>query len=142
MNNQEVIKLIASCQLKEEDVKVAGWEGANLFIRELSGNAGSDLIEACTDGGAINQKALLAGIILATLRNHDEAGKLVFGDENDEPNPMYRDSLMSNGLARIMAVAKQSITLSGLDEAAAIDSAKNDSSEIAAVNSPSISQAA
>lgn len=140
MDTAAVRNLLLSTKLQEKAVAVPGWEGANLIIRELSAKAGSDLVAAATDeNGKVNQDAFIAGIILATLRNADDENKaLVFGkDGEDAPNPLYRDSLMATGLGRIMQVAKASIDLSGLNEAAQIDIAKNDSSETQNAASPS-----
>lgn len=144
MNTADVRNLILNCKLAEQAVVVPGWEGANLVVRELSGKAGSELISMVTDAeGIINQEDMIAGIILATLRNVDDGGKLVFGyDDRDEANPNYRDSLMGTGLGRIMEVAKMSIKLSGLDEKTAVDGAKNASSATPDVNSLTTSQAA
>lgn len=144
MKTADVRSLILNTPLREETVTIPGWDGANLLIRELNGKAGADLIAACTDAnGKIQQDALVAGIILATLRNADDPNKaLVFGyDDRDEPNPAYRDSLMATGLGRIMECAKRSIKLSGLDETA-LDNAKKDSSGTDAADSLSVSRAA
>jgi hypothetical protein len=141
MDTAAVRNLLLSTKLQEKAVVVPGWEGANLIIRELSGKAGSDLIAASTDADTnkLNQDAFIAGIILATLRNADDENKaLVFGkDGEDAPNPVYRDGLMSTGLGRIMQVAKMSIDLSGLNEAAQVDAAKNASSVTQDAASPS-----
>ncbi len=132
-----VRNLILNASLLEESVTIPGWDKAadgsatNLIIRELDGKTGSDLIAACSDAnGKPNQDALIAGVILATLRNGDDPQKaLVFAvDPASQPNtydPAYRDQLMSKGLGRIMQAATASIKLSGLDTAAATADAKN-----------------
>lgn len=130
-------QLILSTPLAEQPVVIAGWDTApdgsaiQLIIRELDGKSGSELIAACSDvKGAVNQEALVAGIILATLRNADDPNKaLVFAsDPANSPNtydPAYRDALMATGLGHIMAAAMASIKLSGLDVASATSAAKN-----------------
>jgi hypothetical protein len=128
MNTLDIRHLILSTPLREEPVTVAGWESANLVIRELDGKRGAELIAACTDtSGNVNQEALVAGIVLATLRNADDPQKALIFCSAHDPNtydPALRDSLMATGLGRIMHVATQSIKLSGLD-AAAVKEAKN-----------------
>lgn len=129
METADVRNMILSTPLAEQAVSIPGWN-ANLLIRELSGKAGSDLINACTDAQTqkVNQDALIAGVILATLRNADDPAKaLVFStDDPNTPNLAFRDPLMATGLGRIMQVAMQSISLSGLDTASGIKDAKND----------------
>jgi len=124
--------MIFSTPLQEKPVTIDGWNDpatgapANLIIRELTGAAGSELLTSCTDVStkSVDQEALVAGIVLATLRNADDPNKsLVFALATD-PNaydPALRDPLMATGLGRIMEVAQASIKLSGLDEAAAKD---------------------
>jgi hypothetical protein len=119
--------MILSTPLREEPVTIEVWSGANLFIRELSGKAGADLIAQCTDAdGKTDQTSLVAGIVLATLRNADDPNKaLIFGfDGQDAPNPAFRDGLMAIGLGNVMACANASIELSGLGQAA-VSQAKN-----------------
>lgn len=129
METADVRNMILSTPLAEQAVIIPGWN-ANLLIRELSGKAGSDLINACTDAQTqkVNQDALIAGVILATLRNADDPNKsLVFStDDPNTPNLAFRDPLMATGLGRIMQVAMKSISLSGLDTASGIKDAKND----------------
>lgn len=130
MDTADIRNGIFSTPLVEAPVTIAGWN-YNLIIRELSGKAGSALIKSTSnDKGVVDQEALIAGIIMATLRNADDPQKsLIFGmDTTDEPNPIYRDQLMGTGLSRVMEAAKQSITLSGLDDAAATAAAKKNSS--------------
>lgn len=129
-------QLLLSSPLQEQPVVIPGWDKAadgtptNLVIRELNGKSGTELLAACSDSaGTVNQEALVAGIILATLRNGDDANKsLVFASDPanapDVYDPAFRDSLMATGLGHIMAAAQASIKLSGLD-AAAKDTAKN-----------------
>jgi hypothetical protein len=141
MQTSDIRNLILSSQLKEQPVKVDAWPGTNLIIRELSGKAGSDLISVCTDTkGNVDQESLVAGVVLATLRNADDPNKaLVFAkaDDGNSYDPAYRDALMSTGLGNIMAVANASITLSGLNQAANVDASKNDSSGTAPAGSAS-----
>lgn len=131
-------QLILATPLQEQPVTIANWidpvaqKPVNLLIRELDGRSGSDLIAGCTDvkTSAVDQDALVAGIVLATLRNADDPNKaLVFSsDPVNKPNdydPAYRDSLMATGLGDIMQVAQASIKLSGLDAAASTAQAKN-----------------
>ncbi len=130
-------QLILATPLAEEPVVIPGWDKnpadgtpTNLIIRELDGKSGAALIDACSDSsGKVNQEALVAGVILATLRNGDDPKKsLVFSSDPvntpDVYDPAFRDSLMSQGLGHVMQAAKASIKLSGLDEAAK-DDAKN-----------------
>jgi len=128
MDTLAIRQMILSTPLQEKPVVVPGWS-ANLIIRELDGKSGSDLVAACTDtDGKVSQEALVAGIVLATLRNADDANKALVFCKDGAPNvydPAYRDSLMSTGLGRIMQVANASIDLSGLG-AASGESAKND----------------
>lgn len=131
MDTLSVRNLILQTPLREQPVVVSGWEGANLIIRELDGKTGADLMAAVSDAsGKVNQEALVAGIILASLRNADDPSKaLVFSsDPANTPNaydPAFRDSLMSTGLGRVMQVAQASIKLSGLDASTAVADAKN-----------------
>lgn len=135
MDTLSIRNMILSTPLQELPVSIDGWidpatnKPANLVIRELTGKAGSELLTSCTDVStkSVDQEALVAGIVLATLRNADDANKaLIFAMDNDPNtfNPALRDPLMATGLGRIMDVARQSIKLSGLDDAAATD-AKN-----------------
>lgn len=134
LSTLDVRNLILSTPLREQPVQIAGWESANLIIRELDGKTGAELMASVSDSsGKVNQEALVAGIILASLRNADDVNKaLVFSaDPENQPhvyNPAFRDSLMSTGLGRIMQVAQQSIKLSGLDASTAVADAKNASS--------------
>ena len=142
----DIRNMILNTPLVEEPITIPGWN-ANLIIRELSGKAGSDLINACTDQTtqSVNQEALVAGVILQTLRNADDPNKsLIFAQEGkpDEHNPAYRDQLMSTGLKKIMTVALQSIALSGLDTKATVKDAKNASSATVVDGSLITSQAA
>ena len=129
MKTLDIRHMILSTPLREEAVTVPGWEAAHVVIRELDGKRGAELIAACTDAsGNVNQEALVAGIVLATLRNADDPHKALIFCHADDPNtydPALRDSLMATGLGRIMQVATQSIKLSGLDAAAAVKEAKN-----------------
>jgi|SRR5579859_5859239 len=129
MDNASIRTLILNTPLAEEEVSIPGWT-ANLKIRELDARTGSKLVEACTRAdGTMDQDGFIAGVILATLRNADDPqDALVFSDEGtpDTYNAAYRDQLMTQtGLGKIMAVANQSIKLSGLDTAAAKSDAKN-----------------
>lgn len=131
METLDIQKLILGTPLREQSVSVATWPGANLIIRELDGKSGSDLMEACTNVAtkSVDQEALVAGIVLATLRNADDPNKaLVFSaDPVNQPHvyaPSFRDSLMATGLGNIMQVAQDSLKLSGLTDSAALD-AKN-----------------
>lgn len=140
METADVRNMILSTPLAEIPVTIPGWN-ANLLIRELSGNEGSELIDACTDQQTqkVNQKAMIAGVILATLRNADDPNKtLVFStaDDPNKPNLAFRDPLMSTGLGRLMSVALTSIELSGLNTATGIKDAKNDSAPIVVDVSP------
>lgn len=139
MDTNSLRNMILTTPLLEEPVTVPGWldpvtkQPAKLLIRELDGKSGAALIAACTDldTQSVNQDKLVAGIILASLRNADDPNKaLVFSsDPENEPdtyNPAFHDSLMATGLGRIMQVAQRSIKLSGLDASVeAIEAAKN-----------------
>lgn len=124
---------ILTTPLREKPVEIAGWPDG-LIIRELSGKAGAALIKLCSDDkGNVDQDKLVAGVILATLRDGDDPDKsLLFAKETnpDEYDPAYKDGLMAGGLGRIMQAAMESIDLSGLNQAAAKDAAKKDSSAI------------
>lgn len=128
MDTLALQQLILNTPLQEQSVSVAAWPGANLIIRELDGKSGSDLMESVTDvaSKSVDQEALVAGIVLATLRNADDPNKaLVFSaDPINQPNtyaPAFRDSLMKTGLGNIMTVAQQSLKLSGLADTAVAD---------------------
>lgn len=133
-------KLILNTPLRELPVTIPGWDKdengnpVNLILRELDGHSGAALMNAVSDKeGNVNQERLVAGVILATLRNADDPKKaLVFSADPvnapDEYAPAFRDSLMSTGLGNIMNAAKQSIELSGLDSKQAVANAKNASS--------------
>lgn len=89
-------------------------------------------MEACTDQQTktVNQDKLVAGAVLAALRNADDPNKaLVFSadpvNKPNEYNPAFFDSLMSTGLGNLMNVAQQSLKLSGLADNA-VAQAKND----------------
>lgn len=145
MNTADVRTLLLSTKLQEKRVIVPGWESTNLIIRELSGKAGAELIAQCTDAdGKIVQESLVAGVILATLRNADDPNKaLVFGyEDRDEANPLFKDAIMSIGLGRVMSVAKASIDLSGLNESAQVEDLKNDSERTIVEGSLTTSQVA
>lgn len=124
---------ILTTPLREQPAVIDGWPDG-LIIRELSGKAGAALIKMCSDkDGNVDQDRLVAGVILATLRDGDDPEKpLIFGKEGnpDEYDPAYKDGLMAGGLGRVMAAAMASIDLSGLNQAAAKDAAKKDSSAI------------
>lgn len=143
MDTASIRNMILSTPLREQPVTIAEWAGANLIIRELSGSAGAALMSACSDAsGNVNQDALVAGVVLATLRNGDDANKaLVFSsDPVNSPNvydAAFRDGLMSTGLGSIMAVAQASIKLSGLNNSATVADAKNVSSATVPAASPS-----
>lgn len=129
MENADIRNMILNTPLVDQPVTVDGWN-ANLFIRELSGKNGSALVNACTDQTTqkVDQVALIAGVILATLRNADDPNKALVFSKPDSPHdydPAFRDPLMSTGLGRLMQVALQSIKLSGLDTSAGIKDAKN-----------------
>ena len=136
-DTNSIRNMILTTPLLEQPVSITGWEkdatgnDAHLIIRELDGKEGSDLIAACSDStGKVNQEALVAGIILASLRNADDPQKALVFSFDGQPNvynPAYRDGLMATGLGRIMQVAQSSIKLSGLDQSAVSD-AKNASS--------------
>ena len=131
MDTVAIRNLILSTPLQEQPAVVAAWPGTNLIIRELSASAGAALMSAVSDSaGKVDQDALVAGIVLATLRNADDAKKaLIFSSDPvnspDVYDPAFRDNLMSTGLGSIMQVAQASIKLSGLDNSAAVKDAKN-----------------
>lgn len=136
MDTLSLRNMILSTPLAEEPVTVTGWNDpatslpASLLIRELDGKAGADLVMACTDAATqkIDQEALIAGVVLATLRNAEDKALVFSSDPVNKPNeydPAFRDSLMMTGLGHIMYVANLSIKLSGLDAAAATPAAKN-----------------
>lgn len=142
MDTANIRDFILSVPLQEQAVSIPGWDKdasgnpVNLIIRELDGAAGSALMDKVTDSMTqkVDQKKLVAAIILATLRNADDPNKaLVFSSDPankpDEYNPAYLDGLMSRGLGRIMEVSTASLKLSGLADNAVAD-AKNDSSGI------------
>lgn len=123
MDTQAIRQAWLESELKEVPVKVSipALAGANLIIRELSGDEGSALMDACTDleTKKVDQKKLVAGIIIATLRNADDPEKALIWGEFD------RDPLMAKGLEPIMTIAQKSIALSGLTDAAVADAKKN-----------------
>jgi hypothetical protein len=118
---------ILTTPLREQSVQIDGWPDG-LIIRELTGKSGAALIKMCSDDkGNIDQDKLVAGVILATLRDGDEPEKpLIFGKESNpnEYDPAYKDGLMAGGLGHVMQAAMASIDLSGLNQAAAKDQAK------------------
>lgn len=123
MDTQAIRAAWLESELKEIPVKVSipALAGANLVIRELSGDEGSALMDACTDQETkkVDQKKLVAGIIIATLRNADDPEKALIFSEFD------RDPLMSKGLEPLMLTAKTSIKLSGLEDTSVADAKKN-----------------
>lgn len=125
MNTQAIRQAWLESKLKEVPVTVdiPELKDAHLVIRELPGHAGNELMEICTnqDTKTVDQKKLVAGIILATLRNADDPEKSLIFSEPD------RDLLMSTGLGAIMTVAMASINLSGLADKATEDAKKNSS---------------
>lgn len=148
MDTLSIRNMILTTPLQEEPAQVPAWKDpatgqpANLLIRELNGKAGSDLLSSVTDdAGNVDQNALVANIVLGTLRNADDPKKaLVFcldpENDPDSPNLAFRDSLMATGLGSIMQVAQASIKLSGLDAATAKDAAKNGSGATPGAPSP------
>lgn len=129
MKTSDIRAMIFSTPLLEQAVSIPGWDNCNLIIRELDAHSGSALLASCSDAaGNVNQESLVAGIVLATLRNADDPHKSLIFAKNDDPHeydPAYRDRLMSLGLGRVMGVATASIKLSGLDQAAGTIEAKN-----------------
>lgn len=117
MQTSDIRTLILSRPLKEQPVTVEAWPDASLIIRELSAADASAIVDAATAAdGKTNQTALVASVVIATLRNAEDKS-LIFQATD-------RDALLATGLGPIMEVAQASIKLSGLDSAAGQD-AKN-----------------
>jgi len=125
MDSEQIRALWLSDELEEIPIldsslpkKLQG-KGVNLTIRALSaGNAG-DILDACTrKDGTTDQKKLMFMMLAATVRNADEPNKpLVW-------NNSFMQPLLATNVAPFVAIAQQSIKLSGLN--AQLDAEKKD----------------
>jgi hypothetical protein len=117
MQTADIRNLILTRPLKEQGVTIAEWPDTSLIIRELSAADASAIVDGATGAdGKTNQTALIASVVIATLRNAEDKS-LIFA-------PTDRDALLATGLGPIMEVAQASIALSGLNAAAGTE-AKN-----------------
>jgi hypothetical protein len=116
MDSDQIRSLWLSDELEEVPIpesslpkKLQG-KGVHLLIRALTaGNAG-DILDVCTrKDNTTDQKKLMFMMLAATVRNADEPGKpLVW-------NTSFMQPLLATNVAPFVAIAQQSIKLSGLN---------------------------
>jgi hypothetical protein len=116
MDNNKIRQLWLDDTLEETSIpesnlpKTLQGKGVNLIIRELDANAAGDILDVCTDKhGKINQKKLMAMMLIASVRNAD--------DPDDAPiwNNSMLQPLLSKNIRPIVAIAQQAIKQSGLN---------------------------
>ncbi|HEX3640202.1 MAG TPA: hypothetical protein VHV10_02810 [Ktedonobacteraceae bacterium] len=116
MDNDQIRMLWLDDELEEVPIpeeslpkKLKG-KKVNLIIRSLSADNAGDILDTCTrKDGTTDQKKLMFMMLAATVRNADDPHKSLVW------NTSFMKPLLKTNVAPFVAIAQQSIKLSGLN---------------------------